>query len=942
MLGIILKLFFNIILSSFWFIYLPSTFASNESPLWFTQTDVSLDPRYKSILLGNGLRVVTIENTSPKQRVSIRMFIDAGSFQEEGNESGLAHFLEHMAFNGSTNIPEGGMIPKLEELGLKFGVGSNAVTNMTNTVYQLDLPSNDTESVNTALFLLREIASELDLKKDAIERERNVIKSEIRERDSVWFKRSLDYLDYVYKGGNLSKKIGLGTISGVENVTQSRLKKFYQTYYSPSNTTLVLAGNIQHEDIIKKVKRYFSDWKNIKSQPAVDPSFNIVFPHETEVKIFSDPLIETRIELSFIEREQHQPVSKASVFENWVHSIGRNALISRLENLFYESDARITYPSVSSELSFDSIRMSQVGLTLRNGDWEFGLTTLEQQLRTVAKFGFSDQEINNQIEELEKRLKNNVETGGDESSITLVDRLVNAVDSGSAMISPESELSLFFETKGKLTSHSVNEAFRKRWSSQPPRIYLSTPSSHQQGHEANLLEVYANSKMVQVNPYVDKKTTVPFAYQNFGKVGQAKLIGVSEYGYIHRYQFDNGVMLNVKSTDFEKNTVHISVRVGKGLMALTQKQFPLITLYNIGMSAGGLKEHDIQDLKLIFSNTSINLHSVVESNAFVSQSVVKKKDVFDQLKLFAALMIHGGYREQGKFFAIQMLSNYLNNYQGSPEQVEAYNIAYELHGRDLRWSQPTINELSAFSMSDLKPIIESAISSGPIEVGIVGDISQQEAIGYVAQTFGTLGVELVDTNSRYQIEFDKFKNREVTFHHKGEKTTALAAVYYSLPDARNTKQAIHFQILDNVIQQRLLSTIREELGASYSPYSEYWQSYDFKNFGYLALKTNTTVDQIDNIFEIYNKILVSLQHRKITDDELKRAKKVLSKKFELEKEINNYWLNLASKAQTYPDIIHTHEVTLKELSEATTENILTVARLINIDNILQVRVVPEK
>lgn len=273
-----MKLFFNIILSSFWFIYLPSTFASNESPLWFTQTDVSLDPRYKSILLGNGLRVVTIENTSPKQRVSIRMFIDAGSFQEEGNESGLAHFLEHMAFNGSTNIPEGGMIPKLEELGLKFGVGSNAVTNMTNTVYQLDLPSNDTESVNTALFLLREIASELDLKKDAIERERNVIKSEIRERDSVWFKRSLDYLDYVYKGGNLSKKIGLGTISGVENVTQSRLKKFYQTYYSPSNTTLVLAGNIQHEDIIKKVKRYFSDWKNIKSQPAVDPSFNIVFP----------------------------------------------------------------------------------------------------------------------------------------------------------------------------------------------------------------------------------------------------------------------------------------------------------------------------------------------------------------------------------------------------------------------------------------------------------------------------------------------------------------------------------------------------------------------------------------------------------------------------------------------------------------------------------------
>ncbi|MDC5870318.1 insulinase family protein [Vibrio europaeus] len=914
--------------------------APNESALWFTQTDIALDSRYQTVLLDNGLRVITVENSTPKQGLSIRMFVDAGSFQEKGKEPGLAHFLEHMAFNGSTHVPEGEMISMLERHGLAFGADTNATTSMTNTNYRLDLPKADIESINTALFLLRETASELTLDQGAIDRERKVIKSEVRERQSVGLDRFLDSSDYIYAGANLPNKIGLGTIKGMDQVTQKDLRSFYQTYYAPRNTTLVLAGDVSHDVMLERVKHFFSDWRNKEFQPAVDPEFNVVLPSKVEAKVFTDPNVETRIEFNFLEKESPEANSKALNLEYWTHLLSTRALINRIDTLAYESGGRILSPSMSSEISLESVRVSQIGVTTADRDWEFGLSTLEQKLRQAVEFGFTEDEIKKQLTALENQLQLSVETAGDSSSDTLANRVMNAVDSGYVIASPQTDLSIFYELRDQLTVKSINEAFRKRWASQPPRLYL-TERSNAPGLEKTLLETYAESQQTKVTPYVEKAAT-EFAYQNFGKPGKAQLIGTSKYGHILRYRFDNGVMLNIKQTDFEKSVVYISARVGKGLMALTQEQSALINLYNVGMSTGGLKAHDINELKRIFAGTTMGLESTVETNAFVLKQAVKNEDALNQLRVFAALMIDGGYREQGKSFTLQMLSNYLETYQESPEEVQAVNIRSKLHGGDLRWVEPSMKELDAFSMSDLKPIMDNAISNGPVEIGIVGDISPQEAIDYVAQTFGALDIKANATIERYQVEFPAIKKEDVTWYHKGEKTTALASSYWDLPDARNTKQSLHFLLLENVIQQRVTREIREAIGAAYSPWSGRTQSYNFKNFGYLTINSNTTIAQVDKVFLAYKNVLKSLQSELITDDELKRAATPILDAVDQQVESNSYWFDLTSTAQTYPDIIEADGITAQELATATKEDILAAAKLIDVDNVLQVRVLPEK
>lgn len=919
---------------------LTATSAPNESANWFSQSDVTLDTRYQSVLLDNGLRVITVENDTPKKGLSIRMLVDAGSFQETGDEPGLAHFLEHMAFNGSTNVPEGEMVAMLERHGLAFGADTNATTDMTNTNYRLDLPKADTESVNTALFLLRETASELSLDKDAIERERKVILSEVRERQSVWLERFIDQGNYLYKGTDLTQKIGLGTIKGMEEVTQRNLRQFYQTFYAPKNTTLILAGDLPRKVMLERVKHYFSNWTNSEYQPAVDPKFDLVLPTHNEVHVFVDPNIETQIEFNFIEKEQPKARSKETVLDYWTHLIGRRALSKRLDTILYESNGDILSSTMYSSLDYGFARVSKIGLTTADNEGTYGVRILERTLRQAAEFGFTPGEISRQLIALEKDLKLNAETAGDASSSALANHAMNAVDSGYIMLSAQSDLALFEELKGQLTRQAVNEAFNKRWASHPPRIYLTKRRDIDNIHR-KVLEAYVRSEAEQVKPYKEQVTT-EFAYQNFGQPGKAKLLGTSDYGNIASYRFENGVMLNVKQTDFESGVVYLSVRVGKGKMALTSAQAPLIELYNVGMATGGLKAHDINELGRIFSGTTMGLQSHVTTNAFVTQQAVVQEDVLNQLRVFTALMTEGGYREEGKSFALQSVKQYLETYQESPEQVRDFHIGQKLRGGDLRWAPPTVDALKKVSMSDLKPIVESAVAKGPIEIGVVGDISNQQAIDYVAQTFGALDIKLNDTLDRYQIAFPQIKKENVTWYHEGDKTTALASSYWNLPDARNTAQALDFLLLEHVIQQRVTKQIREATGAAYSPWVGRQQSYNFKDFGYLVMNSNTTLDQVDSVFEAYKNVLRSLQTTPITDDELTRAVTPLVDAVAQQVESNGYWFDLVSTAQTYPDMIEADGMTGEKLAAVTKEDILAAARLIDIDTVLEVKVLPQK
>ena len=224
--------------------------------------------------LANGMRYALLHNATPVGQVSIRLLVSTGSMGETDAQQGLAHFLEHMAFKGSTRVPEDQTIKILERLGLAFGADTNAFTSMDQTVYQFDLPKNDEETVDTGLMLSRDIASELSFNKDGFEVERGPVLSEERLRDGPGTHAYEAQTKFLLRGQLAADRSPIGKIEIIRDAPMERAIEFYRDYYRPERAALVVAGDIDPDAIEAKIKARFGDWRAAGTGKA-DPDFGI-------------------------------------------------------------------------------------------------------------------------------------------------------------------------------------------------------------------------------------------------------------------------------------------------------------------------------------------------------------------------------------------------------------------------------------------------------------------------------------------------------------------------------------------------------------------------------------------------------------------------------------------------------------------------------------------
>ncbi len=234
--------------------------AEPPSEQWAHETsDIAPDHAVRFGALPNGMRYGLLKNQLPPGAVSIRMSVDFGSLEEAENEQGLAHFIEHMAFNGSKNVPEGEMVRILERLGLAFGADTNASTGQKFTTYQLDLPNASDALVDESLFLLRELASELTFSAEAIDRERGVVLSEYRRGDNFQRRRNDQQLEFLIPGAYAASRMPIGDPAVLETVTRETMVSLYNRYYRPERTVLILVGDFDVDAVEKKIVTKFAD-----------------------------------------------------------------------------------------------------------------------------------------------------------------------------------------------------------------------------------------------------------------------------------------------------------------------------------------------------------------------------------------------------------------------------------------------------------------------------------------------------------------------------------------------------------------------------------------------------------------------------------------------------------------------------------------------------------
>jgi len=268
-------------------------------------SDVAAD---KAVIYGklpNGVRYAVMENDTPTKTAALRMRFGTGSLNETDAQQGLAHFLEHMAFNGSKNIPEGEMIKRLERFGLAFGADTNAYTSFNETVYTLDLPEVSEEIIDETMMIMRETAENLSLEQDAIDRERGVVQAEKRRGDSPGARASRASLKFFTQGSRISDRLPIGTDETLASMGADLFRDYYQAYYRPENTFIVLVGDIETDYATTKIAEFFSDWEAV-GEAGASSDAGITAARGTDIGYFTDPEVQTQITLATIKPYQEK------------------------------------------------------------------------------------------------------------------------------------------------------------------------------------------------------------------------------------------------------------------------------------------------------------------------------------------------------------------------------------------------------------------------------------------------------------------------------------------------------------------------------------------------------------------------------------------------------------------------------------------------------------
>jgi zinc protease len=863
-------------------------------------SDVKADPAIRFGTLPNGMRYAIRKQAIPPGQAALRLWIDAGSLEERDDQQGLAHFLEHMAFNGSKAVPEGDMIKILERLGLAFGADTNASTNFDETVYKLDLPRTDDETVDTSLMLLRQSAGDLTIAQDSVDRERGVVLSEERARDTPDYRIYKTRIGFLFPGQRLPIRLPIGQVDTLKTAQATKIRDFYDHYYRPERAVLVVVGDFDPAVMEAKIRARFGDWAGVGPAGA-DMDLGAIKPRSPEAKVVVEPGAALSLQIVWVRPPDLAPDVMSKRRSDLVRELGFSVLNRRLLGL-----SRGANPPFLGAGGYQSNQGRTAELTLMSAaaepdKWRPALIALDQEQRRIVQYGVRQDELDREIEEIRARLKASVAGAATRRPADLAGEIVESLSDREVVTSPADDLALFEETVKGLKAETVSAALQDSFKGQGPLVFLATPKAVE-GGDATVLAAYQASRQQAVAASA-ATSQIAWPYASFGKPGVvAERKEIADLGTT-MVRFRNGVRLTVKPTKFRDDQILIRVNIGRGLTALPADR--QATTWAAGaFIEGGLKKIDNEDMERVLASKVYGASFAVGEDAMVLAGATRPSDLPTQMQVLAAYMTEPGWRPEAFQRLLGSGRTIHDRYEATDNGVLARDLDGLLHRGDRRFTFPSRGEIAEAKLGALEAEIAPQLAEGSVEVVIVGDVTTDAAIQSVAATFGALPprpAPSVAPPALRKVGFPGPTAKPILITHKGRADQAIGYVAWPTTDYwENPTRALQTAVLGEVMRLRLLDELREAQGATYSPSVGYNHSMVWTGWGYLAASVEVPPAKIPGFFADVGKLAATLRTTEVSADELERAKKPRIDAMERQKVTNGYWLSELSGATADP------------------------------------------
>ncbi len=914
----------------------------SKLPWLYEGSDVPVDKSWTFGVLKNGLRYAVKKNGVPPGQVSVRVRLDAGSLMERDDEQGFAHFMEHLSFRGSKFVPDGEAKRIWQRLGATFGSDSNAETTPTQTVYKLDLPNANRESLGESLKIIAGMMSNPGLTEQAVNAERPVVIAELRERAGPQAKVQDATRELLFTGQRLVNRSPIGTVETLNGATATKMQLFHQRWYRPENTVVVIAGDGDPAMFEELLETHFSNWKG-RGEPGTIPDFGTPTDAGDKSRVVIEPTLPRFITMATV--RPWKQVDDTIVYNQ---QILIDLLALQLINRRLESRARAGGSFLQASVSQDDVSRSIDGTFINivplDDDWEAALKDVRGVIEDAMTTAPSEADIVREIAEFDAALAIGAEGYPTEAARKQADDIVNAVDIRETVATPQVALDVFRDMRSLYTPERLLESTQNLFQGTVTRALLNSPTVLDNGKERLALALTEDVRAASGARLEQAK----IGFDKLRKIGRKGR--VVESRDIERFNMEslvlsNGVRVLLFPNSAERNKIMVNARFGSGYSGFSPEEENIAWSGGMALMASGVDKFGQEELDKLTTGRRIALGFDIDDDAFEMTADTRAADLEDQLHLMAAKLKYPRWDAAPVLRGRAASIIGYESFSASPQSVLQRDLQWLVRNKDPRWKTPGKDDFEALDPKQFRDFWEPILDSGPIELMLFGDFERDKAIDAILETFGALKkrkAPVLPANSKSP-SFPKGNAGPKVLTHKGDKNRAAAVVAWPTGGGlENVRESRRLEVLVSIFNDRMFEILRSQQGASYSPQVSNNWPVDFESGGYISATSQLTPDNVDRFYNVANLIATDLREKPVSEDELKRVVEPLRQLIARASSGNSFWMSQLEGATLRPEKFTALRTLLSDYTVITPNEVQALAQKYLLDqNEWKLVVLPE-
>ena len=874
---------------------------------------VPLDPAVKTGKLENGLTYYIRHNEWPEKRCDFYIAQRVGSMQEEDDQRGLAHFLEHMCFNGTTHFPGDALKQYLERIGVKFGENLNAYTSFDETVYNINNVNVEIAgAVDSCLLILHDWSHDLLLEDKEIDKERGVIEEEWRVRRSAQLRLIEAALPTICKDSKYAERMPIGTMEVVKNFPYETLRSYYRKWYRPDLQALIVVGDVDPDAVEKKLQTMFADIAPAAADAAVREEFPVPDNKEPLVfigkdKEFTGMVASVMFKTEPLPRELRGTM--AYIAQDYVEDAISGMLNERLNELSRKADAPFSGASVSfgDFLVAKTKEALSLDVMMKENRYAEGIKAAYRELLRASRGGFTESEYDRFKQEYLSQIDAAYEARDKRTNTSFVNAYVRHFIDNVPAAGIEWEHQMMSQIVPNIPLDMINQAIGEL--SQDNRVilvFMPEKEGLASPTEQEVLSAMTEVDGEDIAAFTEEVSTEPLVPELKSKV-KVKKITDDIYG-AKLITLSNGMKIHVKQTDYSPNKIVFRATSWGGNSLYGNDEY--INASNIGLvHQGGLGNFSAVELnkKLAGKQASVSSSVNVRSEGISANCV--KKDLETMLQLVYLNFTSPRRDDEAFTSAIERSRNALKNQDLNPQtalQDSVISVVYNNNVRAKRFKEEDLDRINYDRLLEMYK--ERFANAGDFEYYLVGDVNADSVAPLLAKYLGALPAKGKKENYKMIDQRMTKGERECYFTKEQDTPNSMNVFIYHTPMKETLRNDILVDMLQQAMTMLYTETVREDEGGAYGvPVSANLIDYP-EELAMVQIVLPTAPEKRISMTAIVNDGIKKMMAEGPSEENLGKIKEYMLRSHQEDLKNNGYWMtSLVSKTRYNQEFVEGYE-----------------------------------